>query len=56
MRFHTFNEAIQVVLQQIKIKIDINKLQNRPAYSKGHSQKARQHGLRICNEVVVYVP
>ena len=39
----------------MKIKIDMNILQNRPAYSKGHSQKARQHGLRVCNEAVVYV-
>ena len=56
MMVHTFNDEIQVVLWQMKIKIDINTLQNRPAYSKGHSQKARQHGLRVCNEAVVYVP
>ena len=48
-------KKMKIELNWIELKIDIKRLQNRPAFSKGHSKKARLHGLMMCIEVQVYV-
>ena len=48
-------KKMRIELNWIELKIEIKRLQNRPAFSKGHSKKARLHGLMMCIEVQVYV-